>query len=90
MCVCCFLNELHRWLIVVLLQAEDIVTKVTIQMLETTEDWKYDGCSCGAKLILTEGDQLRCKKCPGVILNKEPKYLQTSYTIRMKTNAESN
>ena len=42
-------------------------------MLETFEDWKYQGCSCNAKLTLNENDKYTCKKCPGWINAAEPK-----------------
>ena len=48
-----------------------MVTKITIEMLETTDDWKYEGCICGSKPQLTEESKLRCKKCPGEVIKTE-------------------
>ena len=56
------------------LHPQDIVTKVTVQMLQTSEDWKYEGCTCNSKLYRTEDNKLQCKKCPGEITSTEPKY----------------
>ena len=55
------------------IQPEDVVTKIVIQMLETSDDWKYEGCPCDAKPILTEDSKLKCEKCPGEIKQTVPK-----------------
>ena len=56
------------------MQPQDVATKVTIQMLQTSEGWKYEGCTCNSKLYTTEDNKLRCKKCPGEVITHEPKY----------------
>lgn len=51
-----------------------MVSRVTNDMLETSEDWKYEGCSCNSRPTLTEEGKLECKKCPGKVVTTEPKY----------------
>ena len=41
----------------------NVVLKVTIQMLETFEGWKYDSCNCNAKMILAGNGMYKCRKC---------------------------
>ena len=55
------------------MQPQDVVTKVTIDMLETSDDWRYEGCSCDAKPTLMEDSKLVCKKCARELLETEPK-----------------
>ena len=54
--------------------AEDVVTKVKFEMLETSEGWKYDGCACDSKPQLTDGNKLKCKKCQIELETTETKY----------------
>ena len=52
----------------------NVVLKVTIQMLETFEGWKYDSCDCNAKMTLSENGMYRCRKCSSEVEEPEIKY----------------
>ena len=41
------------------LKANEVVTKVKIKMLKTSEDCKYQGCSSNSKLTLIENNKFK-------------------------------
>ncbi|KAI9110197.1 hypothetical protein K1719_018639 [Acacia pycnantha] len=63
------LNEISK-----LSKESEIVTKVTIQKLETTNGWYYDGCPCDKKAIY-EGAKLMSKSCHKEVLMTEFKVI---------------
>ncbi|XP_028804723.1 uncharacterized protein LOC114759677 [Neltuma alba] len=55
-------------------QKGEVVTKVTIQKLETFYGWYYDGCPCDKKpLYVADSDKLTCPGCNKAVLMTEPK-----------------
>ena len=59
-------------------------------MLETSDDWKYEGCPCDAKPILTGDSKLICKKCPGEIKQTVPKYASTNLNLMLLISVNKN
>ncbi|KAI9081101.1 hypothetical protein K1719_036860 [Acacia pycnantha] len=52
----------------------DVVTKVTIQKVETLYGWSYDACPCDKKPEYMANGILRCSKCNKDVLMTVPKY----------------
>ncbi|KAI9118843.1 hypothetical protein K1719_010288 [Acacia pycnantha] len=52
----------------------DVVTKVTIQKVETLYGWSYDACPCDKKPEYQENGTLRCLKCDKDVLMTVPKH----------------
>ncbi|KAI9107197.1 hypothetical protein K1719_021806 [Acacia pycnantha] len=52
----------------------DVVTKVTIQKVETLYGWSYDAYSCDKKPEYQSNGTLRCSKCDKDVLMTVPKY----------------
>ncbi|KAI9128986.1 hypothetical protein K1719_000469 [Acacia pycnantha] len=52
----------------------DVVTKVTIQKVETLYGWSYDACPCDKKPEYQANGTLRCSKCDKDVLMTVPKY----------------
>ncbi|XP_028802979.1 uncharacterized protein LOC114758129 [Neltuma alba] len=63
----------------ILTEASEVVTKVTIQKVETSYGWYYDGCPCDKKPAY-EGDKLKCNSCHREVLMTEPKF-KLHYTV---------
>ncbi|KAI9106557.1 hypothetical protein K1719_022085 [Acacia pycnantha] len=52
----------------------DVVTKVTIQKVETLYGWSYDACPCDKKPEYQSNGSLRCSKCNKDVLMTVPKF----------------
>ncbi|KAI9116980.1 hypothetical protein K1719_011979 [Acacia pycnantha] len=52
----------------------DVVTKVTIQKVETLYGWSYDACPCDKKPEYQSNGSFRCSKCNKDVLMTVPKF----------------
>ncbi|KAI9113959.1 hypothetical protein K1719_015210 [Acacia pycnantha] len=52
----------------------DVITKVTIQKVETLYGWSYDACPCDKKPEYQSNGSLRCSKCNKEVLMTVPKF----------------
>ncbi|KAI9112818.1 hypothetical protein K1719_016135 [Acacia pycnantha] len=66
----------------------DVVTKVTIQKVETLYGWSYDACPCDKKLEYQANGTLRCLKCDKDVLMTVPKY-KIHYKVYDETGKSS-
>ncbi|XP_028796393.1 replication protein A 70 kDa DNA-binding subunit D-like [Neltuma alba] len=57
-----------------LTKESQIVTKVTIQKVESEYGWTYDGCPCDKKPVHVDDKLMKCTSCNQEVLKTEPKF----------------